>query len=473
MMSWNCVRCGTVLDSGESELTCSGCRVTYPIVGGVPALVARPDLFLLAVKKQVLGGWASLALDRSRQSHASLDGLRAERARQAFEARSQNQALIERHCAPILSRAISASHGPAAFLIEARTGWRVERLLPYFYVDWTDNRSYREVSDAVLAAADLCNTRESAAVLGNGAGRLLLDLADRFGRVTGVDLSLPTLLLAQYLLMGGQAEIFLEHANWKGVRLRGSEKRPANVALAAADAMCLPFADRALSFVVSQYLLDIVDDAGGVAREINRVLEPGGIWFNLGPAFRLPSDPPEPRRWAEQDMSAFTSAFGFDLLTKDRRIFEHLSLTNLDPWAIGSMHELVLFTARKVTALQPDPAGIALRGYFTGNEAKLRQIVPRISKGQALSMSVTTIIQDGTTRTVEEITLGKKGDRVVVGPLSRRLIKDLWCALDGVRTAGELLDIVAADSDGAIQKADVFLAIQVLKDRGIIELRVE
>ena len=125
-------------------------------------------------------------------------------------------------------------------------GWRMDDLLPYFYVDWTDSPFYRQVSDAVIASSRLCQTQGTAVVLGSGAGRLLIDLAGEFKHSLGVDLSLPALLFAKTLLMGGEAEFSLERADWTRVKIHGAAKPPANISLTVADAVCLPFANGSL-----------------------------------------------------------------------------------------------------------------------------------------------------------------------------------------------------------------------------------
>ena len=86
--------------------------------------------------------------------------------------------------------------------------------------------------------------------VGCGEGRLTRHLVSLGHRVVGIDAS-PTLIAA------------------------ARESSP-DLELHVANASALPFADASFDLVVSFMCLHDVDDLGGAAREIARVLEPGG-----------------------------------------------------------------------------------------------------------------------------------------------------------------------------------------------------
>lgn len=466
---WACVRCGTVLEASNSSLACRRCSTTYPIVGGAPVLVARPDPFLFFTRRKLIAERLKLAVSERRLGSAGTEDARVPRARRELDAQRRNQTIVEQLCFQKLPQPSDVRRAPTDFLLERRTGWDAADLLPYFCVDWTDSRAYRVVASAVGTAATLCDGAGLAAVLGSGGGRLLLELAPRFAHVAGVDLSLPSLLLAGHLLSGGRMDVCLKSADWNAVELQGPAKAPTNITLAAADAARLPFADDSLSFVVTQYLLDIIPDPETTAQEINRVLRPGGVWFSFGLPFRLLSDPRGMDRWQAQDMAEFSARFGFELLAVETREFSHLDLTSIDPKAVGWRHEIIEFTVRKAMAAPPDEAQIALRDFYGGEKDRLLRLAPRIRKGQTLAASETCFLEDGREHTAQEIQLGASQERIQLPPVARRLIEKLWRGLDGSRALGEILALIDASFPGVVQEDDVILTLEELRNIGVVE----
>jgi SAM-dependent methyltransferase len=90
--------------------------------------------------------------------------------------------------------------------------------------------------------------------LGAGDGTYAIALAGRGARVTALDRSVPALHAAT----------------------RRAPESGTSVAVAAGDAACLPFEDRSFDLVVAVTVLCFVRAPEQVAREIGRVLRPGG-----------------------------------------------------------------------------------------------------------------------------------------------------------------------------------------------------
>jgi Methyltransferase domain len=228
--------------------------------------MAHPNLYLRETKFNSIAARLNLMALRRKLLQEYTDEPRTVRARLKLEARERNLLLIERLCLSSIENISLNKNGTATSLIQPGIGWSAEDLIPYFCVDWTECSAYHDVRGHILSAAAGCRKFGRAAVLGSGAGRLLADLANHFDAAIGIDLSLPALLLSRHLLTGGQLELSLERANWRAVTLIGSQQPPSNVRLAAADAAALPFANNSLTFVVTQYLLDIVPNPIRVAR---------------------------------------------------------------------------------------------------------------------------------------------------------------------------------------------------------------
>lgn len=466
---WTCVQCNSRLSSDAAGLTCDVCHAVFPIAGEVPVLVRRPDAYLRKIKlKLTLERLNVKALERKLLTPSGCAS-RIERARREARARERNQSLVERLCLPAIGDLSSQAEGPAAALIQTDTGWSAASLSAYFCADWADDHAFRNALNDELPSLVPRRGGGRAAVLGSGAGRLLSNLSEHFNGVVGVDLSLFALILSRRLLNGGKMELFEPKAQWRGVTLSGARRPPTNVVLVAADAAVLPFADGSLSLVVTQYLLDIVPDSARVAREINRVLELGGKWLNLGLPFRLRAEPPTADLWRAADMPAFASMFGFEISTTRERFVEHLDLTAFDAAAFGEPHNAVLFTAEKARDLAPDPLRIALRDHYAGKSDAVRALAPRIRAGETLAIRHTRSLSvDGET-SFEEIKLGSSSRRTKITPSTRGLIEHLWRSLDGAQAIGGIIDGAVSMFGSAVPEDDILSIISRLNDEHVLE----
>jgi SAM-dependent methyltransferase len=107
----------------------------------------------------------------------------------------------------------------------------------------------------ILVAATGARGDELALDLGTAVGHTAFALAPKVGRVIGVDLTAEMLALARRL---------------------AAERRIANAAFVRADVTVLPFLDRAFDLVTSRYSAHHYAHPERMAREVARVLRPGG-----------------------------------------------------------------------------------------------------------------------------------------------------------------------------------------------------
>lgn len=154
--------------------------------------------------------------------------------------------------------------------------------------------------------------------LGCGTGRHVLELAKRPGIVHGADISRHDLRIGRYLL-----EI---------MRRRGEVRARVHWLLMAGEQ--LPFADGAFDRVICTETLEHVDDDSVLARELVRVLKPGGIL-----AVSVPDEFSEKIFW-KLSKNYRTHAGGHVRIYERARIVALLREAGLRPYAVRYRHSL-------------------------------------------------------------------------------------------------------------------------------------
>jgi SAM-dependent methyltransferase len=151
--------------------------------------------------------------------------------------------------------------------------------------------------------------------LGCGAGRHAFEAARRGGIVTAVDLDLAEL---------------------KHVRDVGDAEPSAHASPVNGDALCLPFPDATFDRVIASEVMEHIGDDRAAARELARVLRPGGTI-----AVTVPAWLPEKVCWALTDEYHAPFVEGGHVRIYTRRGLRHvLSAAGLRPSASHRAHAL-------------------------------------------------------------------------------------------------------------------------------------
>lgn len=154
--------------------------------------------------------------------------------------------------------------------------------------------------------------------LGCGTGRHVLELSKRPGEIHGADISRHDLRAGRYLL-----EI---------MRRRGEVRAGVHWLQIAGER--LPFIDSAFDRVICTETLEHVDDDSVLARELVRVLKPGGIL-----AVSVPDEYSEKVFW-KLSRNYRTHAGGHVRIYERRRIVALLREAGLRPYAVRYRHSL-------------------------------------------------------------------------------------------------------------------------------------
>jgi SAM-dependent methyltransferase len=310
------------------------------------------------------------------------------RAARMLHGMSQNLCLIERFIKPIEDYLRGSKTSTSSLLdwaLAQNVGSVAQIMLPFFYQDWAGIKDFEEAEILITSALNEHRPDdETAAILGTGACGIAYASAKYFQEVYGIDLSVPTLLLAQAFLSGHALEIHLSQAGWQSVKVSPPAPSKNEIRLVAADVGTLPFAKGSLSAVVTQYLMDIVGDPLGIATEIQRVLKPNGIWVNFSNPFRLPEDPPEFPLPEPSELAELLKPCGLEMIKAERQRF---TLLNLDPIYAGGhrkLQEVHFFVARK-----PHSQGIVTHRRFQiwdKHDDSWWEHIPKIIRGREIQI---------------------------------------------------------------------------------------
>jgi SAM-dependent methyltransferase len=229
----------------EGALDCAGCGTAYPVIDGVPLLLA--DLGAYGAS----GGMALLA-------------------REDLDAATEDR--------------LGAAWGPGSAFDVPRQHLSIYAWDHYGELD-PEERGEPRPGSAVALLAGAMNAigevREGPAIdLGCSVGRTTFELAARTGGlVLGVDLSFPMLRLAARVLRSGRVRYPRRRVGLVYDRRDFPIELPAaeRVDFWACDAANPPFAADTFATAAALNVLDCVPDPRGLLGSIERLLAPGGI----------------------------------------------------------------------------------------------------------------------------------------------------------------------------------------------------
>jgi hypothetical protein len=293
-----CPRCDrTPLPRDENGFRCAGCRVDFPLVGGIPWLFAEPGA--------ALGEWRArlhLSLRELERRRAELEDtlrnpkLRASTRRRLEVLRDATADHATRLAALLAPLGLEAPAASRETYLALRTRLPPDQgLMTYFgnvHRDWAWGREENEASLELVADALGSVPAGRTLVLGAGAGRLAYDIHQRLGSESTVALDFNPLLLfvADRVSRGESLELYEfplapRRLQDQAVLQRLAAEEPAKPGLACvlADVHRPPFAAKSFDTVVTPWLVDILPEPlDTLAARINALLADGGRWVNFG-----------------------------------------------------------------------------------------------------------------------------------------------------------------------------------------------
>jgi len=467
-----CIAChGDLPASSSNSRVCSGCGKQYPCIDGV-------DVFLVPDAMASLLGYAG-EIDHTRAEFAALDDSLALFEKSGDKGLSERSARHRRGMAANL-KVLDAVYRPIVEFVESRpcpvgvaghnlrSGYTGDHMLTYFYQDWCGVADYEAVKNLISqSVATHCGDRESVAVLGAGACGLLHSVSAYFQVAYGVDLSLSALLMAKKLIAGTPLVFQLKDADWREVRVAPPAPSSGNIEFLVADAMTLPFKDSSLSVVITQYLLDIVSNAGLFAQEIRRVLKPGGVWINFSKPFKV-YKPAALSRYRLAELPCYFGKRGFAVEEMACRRFVPLNLEALDGETDNVSDVVHFFALRKTGQALQVAEDRPVSRFFVKNDAVWRE-VPRIISGREVDFLQKRPV--GGELRDESLWLNVMGNFIAVPANLGLLLESLFALINGERDLKDLFLILR--NQGLSFSEEQFLALiyRLHREYALIDLQ--
>ncbi|ACY13923.1 methyltransferase domain-containing protein [Haliangium ochraceum] len=315
--------------SADEALVSAESGSSYPVIGGVPVLVPKPQEYLHRTAIELEAH--NQRRDQNMQivkAFLSQETFRTPMLRSLHAALEQNVALSIAQRDALAARLDVA--GLLRYVVDQGVKLADPRQTPAYYgpdllsfvrADWSDEPAPSKQRSVVLERvndniARFCGANQSALVVGGGAGRYFHELAARFDYMLGSDLNFTYVDIYHRLKNGPMelADIFYPMISSdvvaeSFVAALPDGKTPENAAYFVADALQLPVRDGTQDAVVSIYFSDCVPIMR-LLNEARRVLKPGGVFISLGPMFYHSVD--QTAWFTPTETLAIANQIGFD-----------------------------------------------------------------------------------------------------------------------------------------------------------------
>jgi SAM-dependent methyltransferase/uncharacterized protein YbaR (Trm112 family) len=333
-----CPRCAGTLQATSASFACEACRVTYPLIDGVPWLFPEPEQALSEWRGRTSALLAHLQRQAAQYRAALTDAVARTSTRNRLKllasACDDHARRLRALLAPLQAGESAASAATYAALAPAiAPGQGLGAYYANIHRDWCWGDDENGESLAAVLRALGAAPQGRVLVLGSGAGRLAYDLHETGGPATTIAADINPLLafVARRMFEGERLELHefpvapRDLANHAVLRRLAAPKRARpGLHAVCADAFQPPLAQGSFDTVVTPWLVDIVDaDLAEVAATINGLLAPGGRWVSTGTLFFQQRDPAQ--QYSTEEVAEVVTAAGFSSPSFEQRRVPYLA----------------------------------------------------------------------------------------------------------------------------------------------------
>jgi uncharacterized protein YbaR (Trm112 family)/SAM-dependent methyltransferase len=355
-----CPKCGGDLRAVGDEITCAGCKTSFPTVQGIPVLSANAAAWMTDWRRQVAVYQKLLAAGASTmdQQLAAPDLLPATRARvQALRAAAADNGarVIE------LLRAAGIAADPGGKDL-SESGFNLIEYYDHLLRDWAwddEGDENKRSRDLVLKAIGDDRQLGRVLVLGAGGCRLAYDIHLRCkpALTVALDISPLFLIAAKRVMFGNGLRLYEFPAIPRDAAsacverdLRAPAGSPQRFHFVLADAFAAPLRPASFDTVITPWFIDIVPvDVRDSLSLIHRLLVPGGRWVNYGP-LNYAKEQPASQRYTPEELASLVRLAGFEAGPVEEG---EIQLLGTRAAANGRTERVLAFSARKPATAAP------------------------------------------------------------------------------------------------------------------------
>lgn len=313
-----CPRC----DSALENLRCPGCRIEFPVIDGVPWLVADPPAVLSQWRNRWHMALAELETE-SKAAHSALEQASSKAAQTRLRTLSEGCANQHKALSELLAPLGLGQPADLETYLALKTRLPTQLGLTSYQANvhrdwcWGDAENSQTLASVTHALAE--KKPQRLLVLGAGAGRLTYDLHESLAPELTVALDInPYLTNIAHKMAAGESLSLTEFPLAPNSGAQSAIERMLSAPGAAqpgfqvvlADALRAPFRPGSFDLVITPWLIDVVDVPPSLLLPgFNHLLEAGGTWVLHGSLAFTQQDPAERANLAE--IEELTEEHGF------------------------------------------------------------------------------------------------------------------------------------------------------------------
>jgi len=333
-----CPECAGSLESSRVGHVCASCNSEFPIIGHVPWIQKEVSFQFeqwkakFQLEQKIMQ--AEEAQIKAELSEPSILPSTRKRLNKLLQAKVEQRKSVLTLLEHLNLNLGGSSTREQVFRTKLPESIRLMGYGPNVFRDWAwesdENQTAVDLFRDTTGVASLQN--QSVVTLGAGACRFAYDLHRQLGAGLSIasDINPFLLAVADRCIKGASCSLYefpIAPINDDSVavahKLRAPQKNLADFYLLAADGINFPGKANSIDWVITPWFIDIIDlDSQVLAKRINRLLKPGGCWYNFGTlVFRSKNNA---HNYGREEMREVLAANGFANMRESEKCVPYL-----------------------------------------------------------------------------------------------------------------------------------------------------